>query len=1486
MKFRKCSKKSENSTYYIFKFLFLIFVSLVTISARAQNDNWTQLGMVKFPQNPSVQTTGMGRISHIAFHPTDSNIIYAASASGGLWRSINEGKTWTVLTDALPYTSCASVIVNHKNPKTLYLGTGDANYYGGGNGVYKSYDEGKTWTQMNFGMGNALVVQMYMHPKDTNIIIASTHLGIFKSVNGGGSWVKKSTVTDNYNDLAGKPNSNSGLYVTSKQSFYYSNDFGETWTQKKVSATDTFSSIMIGVSKADSNLVYVVTWRNKISTGKTYFGGVFKSKDGGQNWRLQSNTPQILGYSSDGTSNDGQGGYNLTITVDPKNASNVYVGAINLWKSSDSAKTWRQQSHWAYGVHADKHHYIFSPFNSKKLFIAHDGGLDRSNDTGRTWKTITDGLTASEFYRMGQSKINREKLLGGLQDNGLNYYKDGIFYTIRGGDYGGDFLFDHLDSNYQYFQGGGNKYNLGTFGSTGINGVANGVYDLHRTDSNTMFMGANALFISTNCRANPSSNVKWKQLSDSILHYGTTGTSALASSRTGNNFVYWAKNNGVLYRVDNIKGSSPIFTTLTKPSGVVRQVSTYAKDSNVVYITIGSKIYKSENKGKTWSDITKNLPAMNIVSMEIDDRTNDSSIYVANAFGVFYKNKSKTSWVTISKNLPAIASISDMEVYNDGTARSCIRISTYGRGIWQSALYPYQTQSPVADFSIASTSSEVCPRQYLINDLSSGGVYSRLWNVSPATGYAFTNKTDSSSRIAELTFSKGGIYTITLTVTNGFGSNTTSKSLVITDPLTKVKCNTSTNLLGNYTIGVTNFEFNGIKRSSPYSVYVNPNYEDYSCSDIAVVKPGNKYPVSVTTGFSYNEMVNIYIDYNNDGDFADTNELCATIPFGLGKRNTNITILPSPPVSNTFLRMRVVSDYSSITSACGTLSYGQSEDYALYIDSKKPSVSVTLPKPKVYGQFPAVLKVSEFVGTMDTSKVKFSNAKVVGFSKPGPLQYNFILQPVSPGKIYVNVAANSFKDMVGNLSTGFADSTQFEFGLSSFTFKGLSKVDSIYQTPSGGRIKSYVYAGTRIDSMVATFVVTDSAKMFVSSIRQESGKTPNDFKSTVIYTLKSFDGAIEKEYSVDVMVLKDTTCLIDSFLFKQPNVKGIISETAQTIGITVPFKTDIANILTYIYPSKKGNIWVTGNLHTNGSSRYNFDKPFKIKVIAEDGIHFKEYTVYLNVAQNTECDLISWNIVSPSTTGTIIGDKVTSTLPFKSSLKNLVASFTISDSARLFINSTKQSSGITANNYTDTVALTVVSQDGKHSKIYKVKINITPNNQCELLSFNFTNPAKAVNITQDTVSSKVLVEVAENTDLTNLVAIFSLSDSATAFINSKKQNSGVTSNDFTNPLVYKVLAQNGLKSKDYEVTVKRLVGYIDVKQNLLSIYPNPGTGIFNIKWLAFTPNFTLKVTDIQGKVLAQLANEETIDLSQYQSDVYLLILETNGIRQVYRLVKL
>ncbi|MBL7810587.1 MAG: T9SS type A sorting domain-containing protein [Bacteroidetes bacterium] len=1444
-----------------------------------QNDQWSQLGMVKFPENPSVQTTGMGRVSHLVFHPADTATLFAVSASGGLWKTINEGQTWRQLTDGLPNTACASACINFKNPNTLYLGTGDANYYGGGLGVWKSTDGGKTWVQKNSGMGNVLVVQMRMHPTDTNILVATTKSGIYKTTNGGNTWAKKSTLNDDYDDLVVKPGKGYSLYATSRTYFYHSQNFGESWTRVNVSSGDTFSGLFIGVTPADTNLVYTVAWRSKSWGNKTYFGGLFKSSNAGLNWKKQSSSPQILGYSSDGSSNNGQGAYNLTMTVDPRDPASVYVGAICIWKSRDSGQTWQLKSPWAYGVHADKHHFIFSPHNPKKLYIAHDGGLDRSMDTGNTWKTLSDGLSASEFYRMGQSSLNREKAIGGLQDNGLNLYKNGVFYTIRGGDYTGEFLFDYQDSNYQYFQGGGNQYNLNTLGSRGINGQNNSVYELHRKDTNIAWMGYHMLYRTNNLRAG---TVSWTQLSDSLLHYGTATTTAMAQSKANNNILYWARNNGVLYRVDYANSSKPVFTVLNKPGGNVQQITTHARDSNVAYMTIGGKIYKSSNKGNSWWDFSKNLPGNYIVSFQTDDRATDSSVYVATNFGVYYKNRSMSQWQTISKNLPAIAGITDMEIYNDGTTKSCLRISTYGRGLWQTSLYGNQTKAPVAELSVCPSTS-ACAKYYILNDVSTGGKFDRKWTVLPYGGYRYINGTDSLSRQPEIQFTKTGLYTVTLTVSNSYGNSTATETLQYSELAVPATCTVNTSTFGNYLIGVHRFEMAGIDKSSNFSLWTNPNLEDFSCQQTAMVKPGNTYTVWVTNGTLNNEYAALFIDYNNDGDFLDANELAATWAQGKGRRSVSVKILNSPPVVNTYLRMRVVSDFNAVTAACGNLSYGQAEDYSLFIDNKKPQLVWNMPKPRVYGRFAATLKLSEYCPGFDTGKIKLTNAKFTAVKKLNPYNYEFEITPLKPGNIYVNCTGGSFTDPVGNPNFSISDSTLFEMGLLSFSFPGHSKYDSLVHTDTGGRVTCFVYTGTKTDSLIATFGTTDSTRVWLGATVQTSGITMNDFRNPRLFTLKNPDGAFSKRYSVRVVLLPDTACELLSFAFQNPAVTGSIS--AGSVNLTVPYGTQLKNRPAYTTISPKATLLADYAPETSGSTLHDFRYPVLYRVVAEDTHYHKEWWVYTQTAKNTACDLLSWELVNPVKYGNLDTAKRlgTATLPFGQSRKNGVAVFTLSDSAVFTAQGVKQLSGSTALDYTDTVTGIVTSQDGKHNKTYRFVVSNALNDACELLTYELVNPAMSGTIVRDTSGGKIAFTVPENTNITSLVAQFTLSDSARIFIASTPQISGLTPVDFTSPVTYTVRSQSGIESKTYEVTVTRLLGWYAPSLDAFDIFPNPAKQRVYIQARQHSA-YDVKLYDATGRLVLRGKNLTSLDLRNLQPGVYELSMEGNFPVQTKKLI--
>jgi photosystem II stability/assembly factor-like uncharacterized protein len=122
--------------------------------------NWTCTGPIAFPTNISGQINGIGRCTQIKFHPTDPQIMYVTTASGGLYKSLNNGVNWSVMgTDFLPNMQCASVCIDYTNDSIIYLGTGDPNYYGTSYGVYKTTNGGITWTPANISIGNRMALE-------------------------------------------------------------------------------------------------------------------------------------------------------------------------------------------------------------------------------------------------------------------------------------------------------------------------------------------------------------------------------------------------------------------------------------------------------------------------------------------------------------------------------------------------------------------------------------------------------------------------------------------------------------------------------------------------------------------------------------------------------------------------------------------------------------------------------------------------------------------------------------------------------------------------------------------------------------------------------------------------------------------------------------------------------------------------------------------------------------------------------------------------------------------------------------------------------------------------------------------------------------------------------------------------------------------------------------------------------------------------------
>ncbi|PHX76487.1 MAG: hypothetical protein CK543_06100, partial [Flavobacteriales bacterium] len=370
---------------------------------------WSAVGPLKHPYNQSSQPTGTGRINGIAFHPTDTNTIFATAPQGGVWKTTDYGANWNLLwgagngakststTPSNPFLTigASSMVISYRNPDTMYIGTGDRDAGDApGYGVIMSTDGGKTFVSRNSGFGNYPVNRLVMHPKNSAVLLAANNLGISKSTNSGKDWnpsILPGLTTANFTELVYHPYNPNIVYASGNGAFYRSADGGDKFTQIANGLPITgMQRGQIAVSKADRSRVYFL-----VAVGSR-FQGLYLSIDSGLNFIKQNTSPaNILGYSELGNDGSGQAWYDLDISADPFNAKTVYVHGINIWKSTDAGVTFKICGHWvgaggADDIHADQHIGEFDN-TGKTLFAGNDGGVYYSRNAGKTWVNITNG---------------------------------------------------------------------------------------------------------------------------------------------------------------------------------------------------------------------------------------------------------------------------------------------------------------------------------------------------------------------------------------------------------------------------------------------------------------------------------------------------------------------------------------------------------------------------------------------------------------------------------------------------------------------------------------------------------------------------------------------------------------------------------------------------------------------------------------------------------------------------------------------------------------------------------------------------------------------------------------------------------------------------------------------------------------------------------------------------------------------------------------
>jgi len=696
---------------------------------------WSPVGPFAVPgNNTGYMENGIGRINCIAFHPTNPDLYYVGVAQGGIWKTTNNGVSWTPISDGLPILRISDICLDPNDPNTLYASVCDFAYIDialsidgrkrnthYGLGVYKTSDGGANWqpTGLSFQQtdGDAsLIRKVIVNPANSQQLVACGVTGIYTSADAGTSWVhvQDSLIWDMVQDPV-EPDvlyAASGWLASSDIGYaaiYKSLDFGANWTllNTGIPGTDSVQRIRIAIAPSDHNCIYAMCV-------DAYDGsyGLYKSLDAGQNWTFSDPGVNMLD-GGDGSGVGGQGTYDLGFAVNAVNKDILYVGGVNMWASLDGGQSFNPVSYWTlyYGptIHADVH-FIETQPGTGNIFVCNDGGLYRTAtvspqswadaQAGTPWPTqwtnISNGMAITSFYRLSSSRNSLGRLAAGSQDNSTFYFNGSVWSSIFGGD-GMDNFLDPIDGDFVL---GSSQYGYfyytydGGFSSMGTNANVNQENAEWTTPLVADYNNYGTLYVGcSNVNKSEDNGYSWFSLAP--LPYNgiyPSEISALAVANTDENKIYAARRVRYEYNapgamfVSSDAGSSWFDITAGLPDSLyITSVEASQIDANTAYASFAGfsdsvKVFRTTTAGLSWENISYNLP--NIPVNCVKTIPGNGRLMAATDLGIYVLNSAGTAWVSQSLDLPNVI-VTDIEF---NVALNRIYISTFGRGIWETEL--------------------------------------------------------------------------------------------------------------------------------------------------------------------------------------------------------------------------------------------------------------------------------------------------------------------------------------------------------------------------------------------------------------------------------------------------------------------------------------------------------------------------------------------------------------------------------------------------------------------------------------------------------------------------------------------------------------------------------------------------------------------------------------------------------------------------------
>ena len=725
------------------------------------SSNWVAKGPINTPIILSNgKKRGNGRVNCIAFDPVEPNIIWIGSPAGGLWKSVDGGSNWTTNTDNLPVIGVSHIAIDPNDSQIMYIVTGDADATDTYSiGILKSIDGGTSWntTGLSYTVDQEKTVnKVIINPNFTDSLYAVTNSNIMISTDAGSSWQSAGPL-GRWRDIEFKPN-NSNILYAAKQSggsstIYRTNDGGTNWNQIVNGLTGSRYRPLIAVTPANPEVIYALFSESDYS-----FHGLYKSVDSGDNWTQQSNSPNIFGWNTDGTGTGGQAWYDMSLGVAPNNENLVYVGGINIWKSDNSGMDWDidassgNGSNYSY-MHVDQHAFEFNP-HTNIAYAGNDGGVYKYMPSLNKWVDISDGLEISQFYNLGLSRSNPNKLVAGAQDNGTEMLTNTTWDAIRGAD-GMECAIDHYDETiiYSESQYGGMKksYNNGNNWSNikpvNYEGAWNTPYEMHSVNSNLIVAGYDEIYRSLD------GGGSWDSISYNVANNAAVRNIALAPS--DENYIYAASYSKI--KVTKDAGATWNYIKPGLPNYNITDIAVSTTNADRAWVTFSdynntNKVYETIDAGVSWTNISgSNLPGLPVNCIVYQGGAKDD-LYIGTDVGVYHKDNTMTEWVQYSNGLPNVI-VKELEVhYDEGT----ISAATYGRGVWES---PLNTLSGVSTFNESIINFNIYPNPAkdeikIITDEKN--ITIKIYNI---TGQKIIT---SSSKIVNVSNLRRGYYVVSI----------------------------------------------------------------------------------------------------------------------------------------------------------------------------------------------------------------------------------------------------------------------------------------------------------------------------------------------------------------------------------------------------------------------------------------------------------------------------------------------------------------------------------------------------------------------------------------------------------------------------------------------------------------------------------------------------------------------------------------------------